>query len=86
MSSYFPNRWPLSYINLTKNIITYKSEAMPVAQMGFLLQTRSLKVNILSEKKLGKKRVFNKKNPKISEIFTILIPIKLLVVYLVQLS
>ena len=23
MSSYFPNRWPLSYINLTENIKTY---------------------------------------------------------------
>ena len=23
MSSYFPNRWPLSYLNLTKNIKTY---------------------------------------------------------------
>ena len=24
MSSYFPNRWPLSYLNLTKNMKTYK--------------------------------------------------------------
>ena len=23
MSSYFPNRWPLSYLNLTKNMKTY---------------------------------------------------------------
>ena len=23
MSSYFPNRWPLSYLNLTKNMTTY---------------------------------------------------------------
>ena len=23
MSSYFPNRWPISYLNLTKNMITY---------------------------------------------------------------
>ena len=23
MSSYFPNRWPLSYLNLTKNMETY---------------------------------------------------------------
>ena len=25
MSSYFPNRWPLSYLNLTKNMKTYIS-------------------------------------------------------------
>ena len=23
MSSYFPNRWPLSYLNITKNMKTY---------------------------------------------------------------
>ena len=23
MGNYFPNRWPLSYLNLTKNMITY---------------------------------------------------------------
>ena len=42
---------------------------MPVAQIGFLYQTRSLKGNVLSEKSfLVKNRVFNQKS-QISEIF-----------------
>ena len=46
---------------------------MPIAQIGFLYQTRSLKGNVLSEKNfLVKNRVFNQKS-QISEIFPICI-------------
>ena len=41
---------------------------MPVAQIGSLFQTRSLKVNVLNNKKNGKKSYFNPKS-YISEIF-----------------
>ena len=37
MSSYFPNRWPLSYPNTTKNLITHKA---PTAQKN--LNTKAL--------------------------------------------
>ena len=46
---------------------------MPVAQIGFLYQTRNLKDNVLSEKKnLVKNHVFNQKS-QISENFPICI-------------
>ena len=40
MSSYFPNRWPLSYLNLTKNINIHKA---PTAQKKIQTQRHKTK-------------------------------------------
>ena len=37
MSSYFPNRWPLSYLNLTKNMKTYINFEKPF--LNFIVDT-----------------------------------------------